>query len=117
MVKMLQWGRAPEGALAPGVVCTALLGYFFIYDFMKTIYLAQMQWCEHNEPICAGTNKQRVAREALRILKLEHGTGPISRGLAMCSVPITMSDIEVVEIPLLLPNVGDGPHGPPSHSR
>ena len=72
---------------------------------MSKIYLAQMQWCEREEPICAGTNKRKVAQAALRILKEEHGTGPVSRGLAMCSAPITMSDIAVVEIPFLLPNV------------
>jgi hypothetical protein len=66
---------------------------------MKKIYLAQMQWCEANEPICGGTNKGKVAREALRILKAEHGTGPVSRGQAMCSLKICQSDIEIVEIP------------------
>jgi hypothetical protein len=71
---------------------------------MNKIYLAKMQWCEEEELICAGTNKRKVAQAALRILKEEHGTGPVSRGLAMCSVPITMSDIAMVEIPLILPN-------------
>lgn len=66
---------------------------------MKMIYLAQMKWCEREEPICAGTNKRQVAHEALCRLKAEHGTGPVDRGQAMCSVKITADDIEVVEIP------------------
>lgn len=68
---------------------------------MKTIYLAQMKWCEREEPICAGTNKRAVAKEALRILKAEHGTGPVSRGMAMCSVKITADDVEIAKIPFL----------------
>jgi hypothetical protein len=68
---------------------------------MTTIYLAQMKWSGGEEPICAGTNKKEVAREALRILKLVHGTGPVSRGMAMCSVPITMDDIEVIQVPFI----------------
>jgi len=68
---------------------------------MTTIYLAQMKWCEREEPICAGTNKRKVAAEALRILKAEHGNGPVSRGQAMCSAKITADDIEIVEIPFL----------------
>lgn len=71
---------------------------------MTTIYLAQMKWCEREEPICAGTNKKKVAAEALRRLKAEHGTGSVDRGQAMCSVKIAADDIEVVEIPFL-----DGP--------
>jgi hypothetical protein len=68
---------------------------------MTTIYLAQMKWCEREEPICAGTNKRKVAAEALRILKAEHGTGNVDRGQAMCSVKITANDIEIVVIPFL----------------
>jgi hypothetical protein len=68
---------------------------------MNTIYLAQMKWCEREEPICAGTNKRKVSAEALRILKAEHGSGAINRGQAMCSVKITTDDIEIVEIPFL----------------
>jgi hypothetical protein len=86
---------------------------------MNKIYLAQMQWCEREEPICAGTNKRKVAQAALRILKEEYGTGSVLRGLAMCSVPITMSDIAVVEIPFLLPNVAmsHARSGPQSQSE
>lgn len=68
---------------------------------MTVIYLAQMKWCEREEPICAGTNKRKVASEALRILKAKHGTGPVSRGQAMCSIRITADDIEIVEVPFL----------------
>lgn len=60
-----------------------------------------MKWCEREEPICAGTNKRKVSDEALRILKLEHGTGPVIRGYEMRSVKITADDIEIVEIPFL----------------
>jgi hypothetical protein len=68
---------------------------------MKTIYLAQMKWCEAQEPICVGTNKRKLAKEALRRLKEEHGTGPVSRGMAMCSVPITHHDIEILELDIV----------------
>lgn len=68
---------------------------------MKTIYVAQMKWCEWEEPICAGTNKYKISTEALRRLKLQYGTGPVNRGAAGCSVPITYDDIEVVKIPFL----------------
>ena len=60
-----------------------------------------MKWCEREEPICAGTNKQKVATEALRILKSKHGTDRVNRGQAMCSVKITADDVEVVEIPFM----------------
>ena len=65
------------------------------------IYLAQMKWCEREEPICAGKNKKNVRKEALRILKEREGTGPVDRGMAMCSVKITYDDIEIVEIPVI----------------
>jgi len=68
---------------------------------MTTIYLAQMKWCEREEPICAGTNKKEVARKALRILKLVHGTGPVDRGMAGCSVPIAADDVEVIRVPFI----------------
>jgi hypothetical protein len=68
---------------------------------MKKIYLAQMMWCEAQEPICAGANKKRVAREAYRILKERYGDEHVSRGMAMCHAPITHNDIEVREIPLV----------------
>jgi hypothetical protein len=73
----------------------------FDFLFMKTIYVAQMKWCEREEPICAGTNKKKLVAEALRILHAERGKGPVGRGMAMCSEPIRADDIEVVEIPLL----------------
>ena len=68
---------------------------------MKNIYLAQMNWSGALEPVCGGTNKRRVMREALRLLKAEHGTGSVSRGAAMCSLPITQSDIEIVTVPIV----------------
>ena len=68
---------------------------------METLYLAQMQWCEREEPICAGTDKRKLLTEALRRLKAEHGTGPVCRGRAMCEVPITANDIEIIPIPFL----------------
>lgn len=66
-----------------------------------SIYLAQMKWCEREEPVCAGTNQKEVAQKALKMLRDEYGVGPIPRGMAMCSVPITMDDIEVVKIPVI----------------
>lgn len=60
-----------------------------------------MNWCEREEPICAGTNKRKVVREALRLLKAEHGDGLVSRGQALCSVKITHGDIEILTIPFL----------------
>lgn len=65
------------------------------------LYLAEMKWCERNEAVCVGTNKAKLALEALRILREEHGTGPVDRGQAMCSVPITLDDIKIKEIPFL----------------
>jgi len=65
------------------------------------LYLAQMKWCEREEPLCAGTNKAKVQREAIRIIKSEHGVGPVNRGAAMCSAPITAADIEIIVIPLV----------------
>jgi hypothetical protein len=68
---------------------------------MKTIYLAQMMWCEREQPIVAGTNKRKLISEALKILKAEHGTGPVCRGQAMCALPITADDIEIVGVPMM----------------
>jgi hypothetical protein len=68
---------------------------------MKTIYIAQMKWCEREEPICGGTNKKKVVSEAVKMLKAIHGTEPVDRGQAFCSVKITTDDIEVVEIPIV----------------
>jgi len=66
---------------------------------MKKIYIAQMLWCEHPLPVCAGTNKKKLIKEALQLLKAEYGTGPVSRGMALCSEPIRADDIEIVEVP------------------
>jgi hypothetical protein len=71
------------------------------------IYLAQMQWCERDEPIIAGTNKRKVLSDALKILKKEHGTGSIDRGAALCQMPITADDVEIVEIPFLSNHLRD----------
>jgi hypothetical protein len=68
---------------------------------MKTIYLAQMMWCEREQPIVVGTNKRKLISEALKILKAEHGTGPVCRGQAMCALTITADDIEIVEVPMM----------------
>ena len=68
---------------------------------MKTIYLAQIKWCEREQTIVAGTNKRKLISEALKILKAEHGTGPVCRGQAMCALPITADDIEIVEVPMM----------------
>lgn len=70
---------------------------------MRTIYIALMKWAEREEPICAGTNRRQVAAEALRRLKVVHGTGPVCRGQAMCSMLLTAADIRVVAIPFLTP--------------
>jgi hypothetical protein len=67
-----------------------------------SINVACMKWPDFIlEPICAGTNKRTVIREAVRLLKIEHGDGPVERPLAMCSTPITASDIEVVTVPVI----------------
>lgn len=60
-----------------------------------------MQWPGTIEPICAGANKRNVTREAVRLLRQEYGRGPVNRPTAMCSAPITASDIEIVTIPLM----------------
>ena len=65
----------------------------------STLHIACMVWPEAIEPVCAGKNKRIVTREAVRLLRLEHGDGPVSRPAAMCSVPITASDIEIVTVP------------------
>ena len=60
-----------------------------------------MMWSEREMPVCAGTNKKKLVKEALRLLRTEYGTGPVSRGMAMCSEPIRADDIEIVEVPFL----------------
>lgn len=67
----------------------------------STIHIACMRWPETIEPICAGTNKRAVVLEAVRLLRIEHGDGPVSRPAAMCSVPITSTDIEIVSVPVV----------------
>lgn len=64
-------------------------------------YLAQMKWCEHEEPICVGTNKKTLLKHAVAKMKQEHGNGPVDRGMAGCSLPITYDDIEISEIEML----------------
>ena len=64
-------------------------------------YLAQMKWCERTQSICIGKNKIKVKRAALKMLKDEHGTGPVSRGAALCSEPIVGDDVEIVLIPVI----------------
>lgn len=66
---------------------------------MEKIHLALMKWCERDEPVCAGRNRRKVESAALRMLKAEHGSGPVDRGQAMCSLRITRRDIEIVELP------------------
>ena len=68
---------------------------------MKKMYIAQMQWCEREEPICVGSNKKKLKKEALRILKEIHGTGPVDRGIARCSVPIMGDDVLIEEIKMV----------------
>lgn len=67
----------------------------------STINIACMKWPNTLEPICAGTNKRTVTKEAVRLLKREHGEGPVNRPSAMCSVPITATDIEIVIVPVV----------------
>lgn len=72
------------------------------------IHVACMKWPCAIEPICAGTNKRTVTREAVRLLRAEHGNGDVPRPAAMCSMPITASDIEIITIPVVLNNLLDG---------
>lgn len=67
----------------------------------KNLYLAQMKWCEREQPICVGKNKKKVSKEALRILKEKNGHGLVWRGQAGCSVKITYDDIEILSLPLI----------------
>lgn len=67
---------------------------------MTKLYVACMRWACDTEPVCAGTNKLAVRREAVRILKAEHGDD-VFRGAAMCSARICHDDIEVIEIPFI----------------
>jgi hypothetical protein len=71
------------------------------FYFMMKIYIAQMCWCENQVPVCAGTNKKRLVKEALRLLREEYGTGPVWRHGSLCSMPIVANDIDIVEIPIL----------------
>lgn len=60
-----------------------------------------MRWPMAAEPICTGTNKNNTMKEAMKILKAEHGTGDVNRFGAMCSVPLQYDDIEMEKIPFL----------------
>ena len=71
---------------------------------LNKIYIAQMCWPDRDVPICAGTNKKNLLRQALQILQKEYGSGLVPRGPLLWSVPITPSDIEIIEVPLFLPN-------------
>jgi hypothetical protein len=64
-------------------------------------HVACMIWPERLEPICCGTNKRLVAREAVRMLREQHGTGLVPRPQAFCSARITSSDIEIVTVPMI----------------
>lgn len=68
---------------------------------MTKLYVACMRWACDTEPVCVGTSKLAVRREAVRILKAQHGDGPVDRGAAMCSARICHDDIEVIEIPFI----------------
>lgn len=76
-------------------------------NLMKNIYIAQMMWCEREVPVCAGTNKKKLIKEALRLLRAEYGNGPVWRRAALCSMPITANDIEIVKIPFLSNTKGE----------
>jgi hypothetical protein len=68
---------------------------------MKTITLITMRWPDYDEPICAGHDIPSLRREALAILRADHGHGDVVRPAAMCSVPITESDLREWTIPLI----------------
>jgi len=68
---------------------------------MKTLYLAQMKWCEREEPIACGYNRKELQRHALAKLHAKHGKGSVDRGAAMCSLPITASDIAITPIEMI----------------
>ena len=68
---------------------------------MKTLTLVTMRWPEYDEPICLGTNKRKISTEALRLLRKEHGTGPVLRPAAMCSAPIRHDDLRYWKLPVV----------------
>jgi hypothetical protein len=68
---------------------------------MDTIYVASMKWAEKNEPICAGTNQQKVRKAALDLLRHYHGYGAIDRGSAFCAAKITKDDIDIDALPIV----------------
>jgi hypothetical protein len=74
---------------------------WYIVFTMKTMYLAEMKWSESEEPVCAGTNKRKVKKEAFRILRSKYGKESISRGSALCFAPIAYDDIEISKIPII----------------
>lgn len=65
----------------------------------NTIYVAQMCWPEREVPVAASYSKTGLKADAVEILRKEYGTGDIERPGAMCSLPISKYDIEIVEIP------------------
>jgi len=74
---------------------------------MTSLYLASMRWPGQLEPVCVGTNKKKLVKGAVRLLRKEHGDGPVVRPGAMCSAPIQYDDIEVERLPYLHTKVGD----------
>lgn len=60
-----------------------------------------MKWAGSNEPICVGTNRKKTLSAALKIMKEEHGMGPVDRGAAFCSAPITYDDIDISTIKVI----------------
>jgi len=68
---------------------------------MKELHIACMKWPGAIEPVCAGSNKRAITRAAVGMLRDEHGDGPVVRLGAMCSVPITSSDIEIITVPYI----------------
>jgi hypothetical protein len=66
---------------------------------MKLLWLASMKWPRALEAICVGSNKNTTMKQALTILRIEHGTGEVTREGAMCSAKIVGNDIDMVKIP------------------
>jgi len=69
---------------------------------MKKTYVACMAWPDGLEPVCVGTNKRKITREAVRMLRAEYGSGDVTRYGALCSCPIVAGDIECVEVGVVL---------------
>ena len=58
-----------------------------------------MIWPRGLEAICVGTNKKKTSKEALLILKEEHGRGLVLRPGTMCSAKLVYDDIEMERLP------------------